>query len=137
VHRIGRTGRLGKEGKAVTFVSRDEVEFLGRIEDFVESELKELEIEEEGRVKHRVDYDHQADLFGMVSFKFSLNGRSMSRWDIEKRMKNYGIKPEDATIKSLEDDGGVVKIVKSKAERVPKMDFFDHVELVEREGRKK
>ncbi|MFP3871574.1 MAG: DEAD/DEAH box helicase [Candidatus Aenigmatarchaeota archaeon] len=137
VHRIGRTGRLGKEGKAVTFVSRDEVEFLGRIEDFVESELKELEIEEEGRVKHRVDYDHQADLFGMVSFKFSLNGRSMSRWDIEKRMKNYGIKPEDATIKSLEDDGGVVKIVKSKAERVPKMDFFDHVDLVEREGRKK
>jgi len=137
VHRIGRTGRLGKEGKAVTFVSKDEMEFLERIEDFVEDKLTKLDMEEEGRVKHRVDYDHQADLFGMVSFEFSLNGGSMSRWDIEKKMKNYGIKPEEATVQDLDENGGVIKVVQSKAERVPKMDFFDNVELKERDPRER
>ncbi len=137
VHRIGRTGRLDKKGKAITFVSRDEMEFLERIEEFLESEITKLEIEEEGRVKHRVDYHHHADLFGMVAFEFSLNGGSMTRWDLEKKMKKYGIKPEEATIKDLKEDEGIVEVVESKAERIPRMDFFDSVKLLERDPREK
>lgn len=35
VHRIGRTGRANREGKAVTLFSSDETEFLKRIESFI------------------------------------------------------------------------------------------------------
>lgn len=34
IHRIGRTGRAGAAGDAITFVSRDEMQFLKRIEKF-------------------------------------------------------------------------------------------------------
>ena len=34
IHRIGRTGRAGATGEAITFVSRDEKEYLQRIERF-------------------------------------------------------------------------------------------------------
>lgn len=137
VHRIGRTGRLGKKGKAITFVSRDEVEFLEKIEDFVETEITELDLEEEGRVKHRIDYDHHADLFGMVSFEVSMNGSSLNRWELEQKMKDYGVKPDEATVQDMEGSSATVKIIKSKAERVKDMDFFEDVKLVEREGREK
>ncbi len=135
VHRIGRTGRLGKEGKAVTLVSRDEMEFLDRIEDFVDSELEHLEVEKEGRVEHEVDYEHQSDLFGMVSFRFSLDDGSASRWEIKKKMEKYGIKNDEAEVNNLNENSGEIKIVKSKAERIPKMDYFDEVELIERDAR--
>lgn len=35
VHRIGRTGRAGKEGIAITFVSPNEYKYLREIEDFI------------------------------------------------------------------------------------------------------
>jgi len=34
IHRIGRTGRAGASGDAITFVSRDEQQYLRRIEQF-------------------------------------------------------------------------------------------------------
>jgi ATP-dependent RNA helicase RhlE len=34
IHRIGRTGRAGADGDAITFVAPDETEFLRRIEEF-------------------------------------------------------------------------------------------------------
>jgi ATP-dependent RNA helicase RhlE len=35
IHRIGRTGRAGASGDAITFVSREELQYLTRIEKFV------------------------------------------------------------------------------------------------------
>jgi len=35
IHRIGRTGRAGATGDAITFVAREEVQYLARIEKFV------------------------------------------------------------------------------------------------------
>ena len=39
VHRIGRTGRIGKKGKAITFVTKYELRFLSDIEEFIENKL--------------------------------------------------------------------------------------------------
>lgn len=40
VHRIGRTGRAGAEGKAFSLVSEKDVESLARIEDYVKTKLE-------------------------------------------------------------------------------------------------
>jgi ATP-dependent RNA helicase RhlE len=39
VHRIGRTGRAGKKGVAVSFVCRDEIENLSKIEEFIDQKI--------------------------------------------------------------------------------------------------
>src|SRR5262249_56594922 len=40
VHRIGRTGRAGQEGKAFSLVSDRDVEALARIEDFMKNKIE-------------------------------------------------------------------------------------------------
>ncbi len=39
VHRIGRTGRVGKEGKAITFISQNEDKFLKDIQRYIGKEI--------------------------------------------------------------------------------------------------
>ena len=41
IHRIGRTGRAGKEGTAVSFMSIDEKKFLRGIEDLLKSKIEQ------------------------------------------------------------------------------------------------
>ncbi|MGL4740920.1 MAG: DEAD/DEAH box helicase [Sarcina sp.] len=51
VHRIGRTGRAGKEGEAVTFVSPFEEKFLKAIEEYIGREVPVGEIPSEAIAK--------------------------------------------------------------------------------------
>ena len=39
IHRIGRTGRAGKEGTAISFLSIDEQKFLRGIEELIDSKI--------------------------------------------------------------------------------------------------
>ena len=59
VHRIGRTGRAGSEGEAVSLVSADEVNFLAAIETLICQTLVR-EVEPGFIPKHRVPLTHQA-----------------------------------------------------------------------------
>jgi ATP-dependent RNA helicase DeaD len=45
VHRIGRTGRMGKDGVAIAFATREQGEELTRIEQFINQQIKEDKIE--------------------------------------------------------------------------------------------
>lgn len=45
VHRIGRTGRANREGKAITLYSSDETEFLKRIEAFIGDKIERRRLE--------------------------------------------------------------------------------------------
>ena len=77
VHRIGRTGRAGKEGIAITFITSQEIHLLKKINEFGITEISREEVPESGRkdVVHKVmDFEDQADLFGMVLFKVIANG---------------------------------------------------------------
>jgi len=134
VHRIGRTGRLDKEGKAITFVSGDELKFLEEIEEFVDRELKELELKKKGRVKERIDYQENADIFGMVPFRFA-SDKDFTKWDIVQELNKFGIRDQDIGKIELEEDGGVVEIIHSKANRIFGVKLFDNVELVEKDAR--
>ena len=44
IHRIGRTARAGSKGRAITFVSVEDQEFFGRIEDFIEQSVTKMEV---------------------------------------------------------------------------------------------
>lgn len=45
VHRIGRTGRANREGKAITLYSSDETEFLKRIEAFINTKIERRKLD--------------------------------------------------------------------------------------------
>ena len=45
VHRIGRTGRIGKDGVAIAFVTREEGEQLTRIEQFINKQIDSFSID--------------------------------------------------------------------------------------------
>ncbi|MDG5468411.1 DEAD/DEAH box helicase [Deltaproteobacteria bacterium IMCC39524] len=59
VHRIGRTGRAGSEGEAVSLVSADEINLLAAIETLIRQTLTR-EVENGFIPKHRVPLTHQA-----------------------------------------------------------------------------
>jgi len=78
VHRIGRTARAGKSGKAITFVSQDEQHLVRAIESFGRTKIEAHDVPEtRGRdtVKRQLDFDEYADNFGMVPFKINLGKR--------------------------------------------------------------
>ncbi|MDG6220224.1 MAG: DEAD/DEAH box helicase [Candidatus Thermoplasmatota archaeon] len=74
VHRIGRTGRAGNEGKAITFITSKEKALLKSIEFLIKKPIKRAEVPERtkqhGREKARklIDFDELCDPFGMVDF---------------------------------------------------------------------
>ena len=76
VHRIGRTGRAGKEGTAVSFVTSEEQHLVREFELRTEMTIEKREVpEEEGMkdtVKKVIDYDQISDVFGMVKFEVNL-----------------------------------------------------------------
>ncbi len=49
VHRIGRTGRAGTPGEAISLVSEDEMEYLARIEKLLKRTIPKVELPEEVR----------------------------------------------------------------------------------------
>ena len=77
VHRIGRTGRAGKRGTAVSFVTSEE-EFLVRefeLRTGLKIEKRNVPEAEEGAkdtIRKVVDYDQLSDPFGMVKFRINL-----------------------------------------------------------------
>ncbi|TCP42974.1 DEAD/DEAH box helicase [Rhodovulum marinum] len=61
VHRIGRTGRAGKLGKALTICVPHDEKWLAAIEDLVEKEIPRVESPLKGGAKARRDRDVQDD----------------------------------------------------------------------------
>lgn len=75
VHRIGRTARAGKSGRAITFVTKEEQHLVRAIESFGRTKIEHNEVpESRGRdtVKRQLDLDEYSDHFGMVQFSINL-----------------------------------------------------------------
>ena len=66
VHRIGRTGRMGKEGVAYTFVSEDDGELLTRIEVRINQLLEQVYMEGMG-LKREVKQDIKPERLAAVA----------------------------------------------------------------------
>jgi ATP-dependent RNA helicase DeaD len=75
VHRIGRTGRAGKEGVAVSFVTSEEEYVIREIFAYTGMEITRRDVPEaDGKdtVRKVMDYDQISDVFGMVKFEVNL-----------------------------------------------------------------
>jgi len=68
VHRIGRTGRVNKLGKAITFVTENEDKFLEDIHDYIGKELRLKERPEEETV-HQSKQDFMAKINTLPEIK--------------------------------------------------------------------
>ena len=86
VHRIGRTGRIGRKGEAWVLVGRNDIPQLNKISathslEIVETEAPELpDGMDRDPVKKQEDNAEAADVFGMVPIK--LQTTSLSKFAI-------------------------------------------------------
>jgi ATP-dependent RNA helicase DeaD len=75
VHRIGRTSRMGRKGKAVTFVTSNELHFLEAIERWANTKIDLQQLppaSKQDRVRYITDYDELSNRYGMVSFQLDV-----------------------------------------------------------------
>ncbi len=128
VHRIGRTGRMGKKGKAITFVSRDEQEPFSRIELFVDRRIPELKLKQRGRVRERMDYREYADVFGMVTLEFELK-EDMKRLELIRALEKVGIRDEDIGRVHIKGKEGTIEMHYGKAHRAVTSKIFKKIRV--------
>jgi ATP-dependent RNA helicase RhlE len=75
IHRIGRTGRAEAEGDAITFVSRDELSYLRRIEKFIGRDFTPVECPGFTYARPHI----QKHLLGLHRGRFSTAGKRSHR----------------------------------------------------------
>jgi ATP-dependent RNA helicase DeaD len=122
IHRIGRTGRIGRSGEAWSLVSRDDEPQLSRIMatyglDIKPSEAPELpDGVEKDPVRRQEDFGETADVFGFVKIRLSLtpdqagSPLKVASWFLEN------IKCNELAIGEIrfEEDSTVVSLHSSK-----------------------
>ncbi len=92
IHRVGRTGRIGRKGEAWSLVSRDDAPQLSKIMatyglDIVDSEAPELpDGIDRDPVARQDDFGETADVFGFVTLQLDIDpsiagsSRSVASW---------------------------------------------------------
>lgn len=136
VHRIGRTGRAGKTGIALTLVTPREIKFLETIEDYINERIPEAELPtvlqaKEGRVaKKMLAPFHKAEK-SINKEKAMLSPGDITRLHISGGRKNK-IRPTDIV-------GAIIGSSGIANESIGVIDIYDtyiYVDIMNGEGNK-
>ncbi len=123
VHRIGRTSRAGRKGKAITFVTREDEGAIQQIGVVVGTKINEIELPEPSRtdrVRKVVDLDHLANAFGMIPVRVEVGARhGLRKNDLIDFVKGKA-RISDSMLGrvQVEDDHSKFEVHKSCADRV-------------------
>lgn len=136
VHRIGRTGRAGNKGKAITFVSPFQLLFLGKIQEYIgyniprgefptdeEVEYGKKILKEKMKIKPKIKKDKSSELNKEIT-KLHINAgkkKKIRPGDIVGAITSIeGITAEDIGIINVQDNFTYVDILDKKGGRVLK-----------------
>jgi ATP-dependent RNA helicase RhlE len=133
VHRIGRTGRAGKTGHAISFATADQEGSIKHLERFMKTKLSISDIptlpSEKRLLKEacRLDVNTEPSIDEKPSKQKSSKGRSPKRQDFKKsNPKKFGMKLRDSkrrNIKGKESIRQGSKRKHSRSQNSPPVDF--------------
>jgi ATP-dependent RNA helicase DeaD len=128
VHRIGRTSRMGREGKAITFVTSDEYRDLLDIETITESEVELRDVPDpdhldEDKITKVRDWKELSDPLDMVHFEFGVGKEDgLKMMDVFDAIKeDTGLDDRNLGTIHVESDRTIVEVPLDEAD-----DFYDH-----------
>ncbi|QVK19580.1 DbpA RNA binding domain-containing protein [Mycoplasmatota bacterium] len=134
VHRIGRTGRKNTQGRAISFVSRNEVRWMKEIEDYLDKliELKMRPLQETVK-QYQEEFDKKINTkpvrkeakgaslnAGILKLHINAGRKTKMRpADVVGTLCNIeGITPDDIGIINVQDISTFVEILNNKGEMV-------------------
>tara|TARA_B100000003_G_scaffold36712_3_gene30890 strand:+ start:1087 stop:2499 length:1413 start_codon:yes stop_codon:yes gene_type:complete len=87
VHRIGRTGRMGRHGVAWNFVSKNEKEKLNRIASTWNLKIPytnppEIKDGKRDKIRKRDDWEEESNSFGMVRIEIAITSSEISKYNL-------------------------------------------------------
>ncbi|MCS5537373.1 MAG: DEAD/DEAH box helicase, partial [Candidatus Poseidoniaceae archaeon] len=123
VHRIGRTGRIGRKGEAWSFVTRNDIPTVNKLRSSLGMIIVDCEVPElpdsvsRDPVRQVDDWSEVADVFGMVPFNLNINSSSgVSKQELVEHTMSL-VKMPDLALGDLKfsDAGCVLEVHASKA----------------------
>ena len=68
VHRIGRTGRAGRQGHAITFVTSEERKYLDAVQDLAKGSISEIKLDtiQRKEIESKEEKSHQAHRLSLI-----------------------------------------------------------------------
>ena len=100
VHRIGRTGRAGRQGHAITFVTSEERKYLDAVQDLAKGSISEIKLDtiQRKEIESKEEKSHQAHRRGHVRSKPKAG---------ETRSEKTNLPPAEA--KLIQSNQGAIK----------------------------
>jgi len=114
VHRIGRTGRMGKKGESWSFVTKEDVTILDKISSTWNMEIPLVEVPDlnsnfdRDPIKKREDWGEVSNAFGMVKISLQLGKKQVSKKTICDWIIGNAKIPELAVGEVFQDENSTI-----------------------------
>jgi ATP-dependent RNA helicase DeaD len=103
VHRIGRTGRAGRSGDAILFITPRERRFIGGLERATAQPIEPMEVPSNAAInQHRLDLLHQRLSTALITPSGSERERALLAEIVQRVAREQGADPEALALAALQ-----------------------------------